>query len=339
MSLLQIPLLLAVSFTACGGDGGSSAASSPTSPTTPAPASVPAQTYPVSGTVRDAGNLNLLARVTVGLVAGAGSATKETAFDGAFSFAGVSGQMTLTASAAGYETLTLTTAVVAPVSHEFRLRRAVGRSVTCGDAPGTGNRVLPMFSTPFAGQFPLTNYFDHDLPIDTRSGNGYQLTFCGERMTGRIDAHRGYDWILPTGTPLLALADGEVTYAGVDQPFYCEPLRRTVADQQFVEIRHPAVNGEEFSSVFVHLSRIDVRVGQTVARGQVVGLSGNTGCSTEPHLHLHVWRLTGTNTGRPTIADPYGWEGASQDPWSLDSAGSASVWLWRPGEAPLLRPR
>jgi hypothetical protein len=57
----------------------------------------------------------------------------------------------------------------------------------------------------------LINYFDHDLPLDTRPGNGYQLTFCNERMTGRLDAHRGYDWILPTGTPSLALADDEVT--------------------------------------------------------------------------------------------------------------------------------
>jgi len=336
---LNILLLLAVIFAACGGDEGPIAVASPTLPTVPTPPSVPTQTFAVSGTVRDAGNLNLLAQVSLGLVAGTGSATAATAFDGAFAFAGVSGQMTLTATAAGYEALTLTTGVTAPVSHEFRLRRVAGRSVTCGDAPDTGNRVLPIFSRPFAGEFPLTNYFDHDLPLDTRPGNGYQLTFCNERMTGRIDAHRGYDWILPTGTPLLALADGEVTYAGVDPAFYCEPLRRTVADQQFVEIRHPAVNGEEFSTVFVHLSRVDVRAGQLVTRGQAVGSSGNTGCSTEPHLHLHVWRFTGTNAGRPTIVDPYGWEGASQDPWSLDSSGSASVWLWRPGDAPVLRPR
>jgi murein DD-endopeptidase MepM/ murein hydrolase activator NlpD len=185
----------------------------------------------------------------------------------------------------------------------------------------------------------LTNYFDHDLPLGTSPGTGYQLTFCDERMTGRIDAHRGYDWMMPTGTPLLALADGEVTFAGVDSAFYCGPLGRIVADQQLVEIRHPAATGEDLSSVFVHFSRIDVRVGQLVRRGQVIGLSGNTGCSTEPHLHLDELRLTGTNTGRPTVVDPYGWEGAAQDPWSLDPSGSASVWMWRPGEAPALRPR
>lgn len=212
-------------------------------------------------------------------------------------------------------------------------RRAVVWS-TCA-----GNRVLPLFSRPFDGDVALTNYFDHDLPTGTYSGNGYQLTFCDERMGGRLDTHQGYDWLLPTGTPLLAVTDGEIANAGTDPPFFCATLGRTVSDQRFVEIRHPPMNGEQFSSVFVHLSRIDVSVGQMVTRGQLVGLSGNTGCSTEPHLHLQVWRFTGTNTGRPVLVDPYGWEGAGLDPWAEHPSGAGSIWLWQPGKAPALRPR
>jgi murein DD-endopeptidase MepM/ murein hydrolase activator NlpD len=111
-------------------------------------------------------------------------------------------------------------------------------------------------------------------------------------------------------------------------------LGRVVADQQFVEIRYPAVSGEVFSSVYVHLSRIDVSAGQQVAPGQIVGLSGNTGCSTEPHLHLGVWRHTNTNSGSPARVDPYGWDGWGRDPWAQHPSGSGSIWLWRPGEAP-----
>jgi murein DD-endopeptidase MepM/ murein hydrolase activator NlpD len=274
--------------------------------------------------------------VLVRLTADSGAREVTTGFDGQFSFSEVSGSATLAASAAGYEASALAVAGAASML-DVRLRRIAGRSVVCGQAPDTGNRVLPLFSRPFDGNFTLTNYFDHDLPTGTYAGNGYQLTFCDERIGGRLDTHQGYDWLLPSGTPLLAVMEGEVINAGYDPPFFCATLGRTVSDQLFVEIRHPPMNGEQFSSVFVHLSRIDVGVGQLVARGQVVGLSGNTGCSTEPHLHLQVWRFTGTNNARPALVDPYGWEGAGLDPWGEHPSGARSIWLWRPGEAPALQ--
>jgi hypothetical protein len=307
-------------------------------PTSPSP-SQPTPTYVVSGTVRDAGNLNLLSQVRIQLTASTGSSEVVTDFDGRFSFSGVSGSATLTAAASGYETQSVSASVAAPAVFDLQLKRVAGRAVGCGDAPDTGNRILPIFSRPFHGEFLLSNYFDHDLPLGTYAGNGYQHTYCDERVTGRLDTHQGYDWLLPTGTPLLAVSDGEVISAGVDAPFFCATLGRTVSDQQFVEIRHPVTKGEQFSSVFVHLSRIDVSIGQMVTRGQVVGVSGNTGCSTEPHLHLQVWRFTHTNEGRPALADPYGWEGAGPDPWAQHPSGSSSVWLWLPREAPPLHLR
>ena len=311
----------------CGGKDENPAA--PSGPSGPA--------YSLSGTVRDAGNRNLLAGVTVRLTGDAGTREVSTAFEGEFSFANVSGTVTLAASAIGYESASATASAASTV--DLNLRRVAGRSVACGQSPDIGNRVLAMFSKPFSGEYPLTNYFDHDLPTGTYTGNGYQLTFCGERVGGRLDTHQGYDWLLPTGTPLVAVADGQVLNAGTDPPFFCATLQRTVSDQQFVEIRHPIMNGEQFTSVFVHLSRLDVSMGQAVARGQVVGLSGNTGCSTEPHLHLQVWRLTHTNSGRPVLVDPYGWEGVGPDPWADNASGAGSIWLWRGGDAPTLRPR
>ncbi|MCZ2156745.1 MAG: carboxypeptidase regulatory-like domain-containing protein, partial [Bryobacterales bacterium] len=195
-------------------------------PTPPSPQPPPSSPrYAVSGTVRDSGNLNLLEAVSVRLTDDSGAREVTTGFDGQFSFSEVSGSATLTASAAGYEASPLAIAGAASML-DVRLRRIVGRSVVCGQAPDTGNRVLPLFSRPFDGNFTLTNYFDHDLPTGTYAGNGYQLTFCDERIGGRLDTHQGYDWLLPLGTPVLAVKEGEVINAGYDPPFFCATLGR-----------------------------------------------------------------------------------------------------------------
>ena len=202
-------------------------------------------------------------------------------------------------------------------------------AAACGAGPPAGGPVLAIFSRPFAGDFQLVNYFDHDLPIQ-QSGNEFQLTTCGERVTGRIDGHGGYDWLLPSGTPLLATSDGTVVFAGVEAPGYCAVLGRTVSDQLVVSMR--SEGSDRYDSQYLHLSRVDVAAGDQVTRGQVLGLSGNTGCSTEPHLHFQVRTVDGPNPG--ALIDPYGWAGDGPDPWALDPNGAASVWLWQEGEAP-----
>jgi murein DD-endopeptidase MepM/ murein hydrolase activator NlpD len=199
--------------------------------------------------------------------------------------------------------------------------------------PAEPRETAPFFLKPFDGEFVLTNFFDHDLPFQFEDQNGFQLTWWGERTQG-IDGHSGYDWVMPEGTPLYAAASGEVLHAGADPPFFCPPLNRTVSLQLFIEILHVASNAERFSSVYTHVSQIDVRPGQIVRAGQQIALSGNTGCSTEPHLHFHVWRHTNTNSGEPTRVDPFGWDGAAPDPWAGHSQGAESEWLWQDGETP-----
>lgn len=318
---------------ACGGSPASPSASVPTQ-SRPTPA-----TFTLRGIVRDAGNDNLIAGAIVQLTANGTSLTAETAFEGAFSFIGLpAGSVIVSVATPRYTSQSQTVDVAVGTPLDFRLERAAGRSVRCGDAPDTGNRVLPLFSRPFAGDFRLVNYFDHDLPLPVTSASGTEVNSCDERIAGKVDGHAGYDWSLPVGTPLVAVAEGEVIFAGAATPFFCSWLGRTVSDQQLVQIRHPPMNGEQFVSSYVHLSQIDVTLGQQVSRGQAIGASGNTGCSTGPHLHFGAVRLTNTNNGRGTVVDPYGWEGVGRDPWRQDPSGAGSVWLWRPGEAPALRP-
>lgn len=166
--------------------------------------------------------------------------------------------------------------------------------------------------------------------------NSHLLSTCGTRVADQpqTNGHDGYDWRMPEGTPLLAVADGEVLVAGLSAPSSCPPLGRTV-QALAVALRHIDANGDVFVSLYGHLSRVDVTVGQTVTDGAAIGLSGNTGCSGTPHLHFGAMRPMPGD--RYVVVDPYGWNSSSTDPWEVDSRGAPSVWLWRDGAAPSLR--
>ncbi|MBD1227564.1 murein DD-endopeptidase MepM [Xenorhabdus griffiniae] len=93
-------------------------------------------------------------------------------------------------------------------------------------------------------------------------------------VTGRITAHRGVDFAMPVGTPVLAVGDGEVVVAKFDG-----------AAGNFIAIRH----GRQYTTRYMHLRKILVKPGQKVKRGERIALSGNTGRSTGPHLHFEFW--------------------------------------------------
>ncbi|MTH48344.1 murein DD-endopeptidase MepM [Intestinirhabdus alba] len=93
-------------------------------------------------------------------------------------------------------------------------------------------------------------------------------------VTGRIAPHRGVDFAMPQGTPVLAVGDGEVVVA-----------KRSGAAGYYIAIRH----GRTYTTRYMHLRKLLVTPGQKVKRGDRIALSGNTGRSTGPHLHYEVW--------------------------------------------------
>lgn len=196
--------------------------------------------------------------------------------------------------------------------------------------PGT----TPFLASPFSGTPPMTNPFDH-----TGSGDGLSVNFRGDTVSG-VDGHVAYDWAMPEGTPLRATAGGVVVWSDVDPPVYCARLGRIVDDQLFVAIEHLASDGQRFATVYKHLSRADVQRGDPVATGDVIGLSGNTGCSSGPHLHLSIRgeEPGGVDfVGRYAVrVDPYGWSGTGGDPWVARLDGALNQFLWLPGEAPAI---
>ena len=98
-------------------------------------------------------------------------------------------------------------------------------------------------------------------------------------IEAKARAHKGVDIAAPKGTTVFTASEGEVVRTGYDPEGY----------GTFIEVRHP--NG--MSTLYGHLSRIDVANGDAVTMGQRIGLVGSTGYSTGPHLHFEVRRNGG----------------------------------------------
>ncbi|WP_025294858.1 peptidoglycan DD-metalloendopeptidase family protein [Sphingomonas sanxanigenens] len=114
--------------------------------------------------------------------------------------------------------------------------------------------------------------------VMARPVNGRQTSGFGMRrhpLLGYSRFHRGMDFGAAYGTPIYAATDGTVTFAG-----------RHGGHGNYVMLKH----GGGIATAYAHMSRIGVRYGQKVNRGQVIGYVGSTGLSTGPHLHYEVYR-------------------------------------------------
>ena len=85
--------------------------------------------------------------------------------------------------------------------------------------------------------------------------------------------HNGLDFGVVTGTPVEATMDGKVVYAGWNNQGYGNLV---------------IVENGDYKTYYAHLSSIPVSVGDSVSSGATIGLSGNTGNSTGPHLHYEI---------------------------------------------------
>lgn len=110
---------------------------------------------------------------------------------------------------------------------------------------------------------------------------GWVTSSFGNRkspFTGLREFHTGLDVAAAEGTPVLAPGNGTVTFAGTKGLY-----------GKTIIINH----GHGMATRYAHLSKLLKRPGETVRRGDVIGLVGETGRSTGPHLHYEV-RLNGT---------------------------------------------
>jgi murein DD-endopeptidase MepM/ murein hydrolase activator NlpD len=113
---------------------------------------------------------------------------------------------------------------------------------------------------PIAGKTEVSSEFG--LRSNPFGGRGYEM-------------HEGIDFKGPVGKPILATADGVVVKAEYNGGY-----------GKHVRVDH----GYNYETLYAHLSEVDVRIGDRVKRGDVVGVLGNTGRSSGPHLHYGIYR-------------------------------------------------
>jgi murein DD-endopeptidase MepM/ murein hydrolase activator NlpD len=123
-----------------------------------------------------------------------------------------------------------------------------------------GERLKVLASTPSLS--PVSGFFS--------DGYGWRR----DPIDGSREFHKGVDIVAPTGTPVRAPADGLVTSAG-----------RMAGYGAMVHLAH----GYGMATRYGHMSRVIVKAGQRVKRGEVIGYVGSTGRSTGPHLHYEVF--------------------------------------------------
>ena len=111
------------------------------------------------------------------------------------------------------------------------------------------------------------------MPTNGRISSGFGMR--RHPILGYTRMHKGMDIAAPWGTPVYAASDGVVQFAG-----------RASGYGNLIRINHAGPYGTGYG----HLSRIVVRPGQRVRRGQLIGAVGNVGLSTGPHLHYELYR-------------------------------------------------
>jgi murein DD-endopeptidase MepM/ murein hydrolase activator NlpD len=102
--------------------------------------------------------------------------------------------------------------------------------------------------------------------------------------------HTGVDFAIPSGTDILAVADGKVANANWGKSYGIQIVQK--------------LDGQDTWVIYAHLSKSLVKPGDEIKKGQHIGESGNTGNSSGPHLHFEARNNVRWSAGKPV--DPKG---------------------------------
>lgn len=120
------------------------------------------------------------------------------------------------------------------------------------------------------GSIPAIQPLSNDDLKRTASGFGYRI----HPIYKILKFHSGMDFTAPSGTEIYATGNGTISMV--------KSARRELGNHIVID------HGFGYQTVYAHLSSFNVKVGQKVRRGDVIGFVGSTGLSTAPHLHYEV---------------------------------------------------
>ncbi len=142
---------------------------------------------------------------------------------------------------------------------------------------------------PLNPETALRDHYYFRRPVGDNGVNWIDRTYpYGSTSGGRLPIHHGVEFVNPRGTPLFAVADGVVVYAGDDLTTLFGPYNNYYGN--LVVIEHPFLSPEGLPvfSLYGHMDRVSVETGQAVREGDNIGTVGGTGIAMGPHLHFEV---------------------------------------------------
>ena len=188
-------------------------------------------------------------------------------------------------------------------------------SPTPSAAPSVSPAAKP---TPTPSPQPVTNpiKLEHEVLTDYETGGLYLFPVPdGDEITQEYsEQHKAWDIAAVTGSAVVAAEEGTVTYVQIWDGSY--DTTGMMSYGHMIQIEHPDGN----TTLYAHLSEINVQQGEKVVRGQRIGRVGSTGNSTGPHLHFEVMSETGKKEnpepvleyGVSTLLDDYTWSWVNQ---------------------------
>jgi murein DD-endopeptidase MepM/ murein hydrolase activator NlpD len=167
----------------------------------------------------------------------------------------------------------LSAALDSAESRYAQVRQMMGGTIV--KDPVTSSSGLPV-APPIRAQLastPVVLTTGPTIPARWPLDEGGYITRGQVKAGGRDEAHPGIDIAVPVGSVVRASGGATVRQSGTDPEYGL-----------FVLLDHP----QDYQTMYGHLSRTLVTAGEVVASGQVIGLSGNSGRSTAPHLHFEI---------------------------------------------------
>jgi murein DD-endopeptidase MepM/ murein hydrolase activator NlpD len=181
-----------------------------------------------------------------------------------------------------------------PIAHLIRMNSRILLTCmllavhACGSGGSAGAGAGAMLCGPYPAQAASPYVLPYPVGQSFVVGQG-NCSSNNSHAFGTITQY-AYDFLMPIGTPIVAARDGTVLL--VEERWV--DGNRTPGQENYINVTH----ADGSIAGYVHLTQFGalVAVGDAVRRGDQIGVSGDTGQSTAPHLHFHVQRCSGCET-------------------------------------------